>query len=55
LLDVATAAVSIHRDFSDRVNRKRARLKYVIQDRGIEWFGAEMAGAWATRWRRRAN
>jgi sulfite reductase beta subunit-like hemoprotein len=43
LLDVATAAVSIHRDFSDRVNRKRARLKYVIQDRGIEWFGAEMA------------
>jgi sulfite reductase (ferredoxin) len=43
LADVATAAVSIHRDFSDRVNRKRARLKYVIQDRGIEWFAAEMA------------
>jgi sulfite reductase (ferredoxin) len=43
LLDVAQAAVSIHRDFSDRCNRKRARLKYVIQDRGIEWFAGEMA------------
>jgi sulfite reductase (ferredoxin) len=43
LLDVARAAVSIHRDFGDRSNRARARLKYVIQDRGIEWFAAEIA------------
>jgi len=43
LLEVAKAAVSIHRDFSDRSNRKRARLKYVIEDRGIAWFTGEMA------------
>jgi sulfite reductase (ferredoxin) len=43
LLPVAQAVVSIHRDFSDRSNRKRARLKYVIEDRGIEWFAAEMS------------
>ncbi len=43
LLDAARAVVSIHRDFGDRTDRRRARLKYVIQERGIEWFAAEVA------------
>ena len=36
------AIVAIHRDFGDRTNRKHARLKYVIADRGVDWFRAEL-------------
>ncbi|MGH9247415.1 MAG: NADPH-dependent assimilatory sulfite reductase hemoprotein subunit [Acidimicrobiales bacterium] len=35
---VAEAVVGIHRDFGDRRDRKHARLKYVIHDRGLPWF-----------------
>src|SRR6185369_11413549 len=38
----ARAVIGIHRDFGDRTNRKRARLKYVIEDRGVEWFKQEL-------------
>jgi sulfite reductase (NADPH) hemoprotein beta-component len=42
-LEAATKAViSIHRDFGDRTNRKHARLKYVIEERGLEWFRHEL-------------
>lgn len=36
------SAVTIHRDFGDRSNRKHARLKYVLADRGVDWFRAEL-------------
>jgi len=39
---VAKAVVTIHRDFGDRTNRKHARLKYVLEDRGVPWFRAEV-------------
>ena len=39
---VVLAAVTIHRDFGDRTNRKHARLKYVIAERGADWFRAEL-------------
>jgi sulfite reductase (NADPH) hemoprotein beta-component len=38
----AKATVTIHRDFGDRTNRKHARLKYVIAERGVPWFRQEM-------------
>ena len=38
LLALAEAVVTTQRDFGDRSNRKHARLKYTIDDRGIEWF-----------------
>ena len=38
----AKAVVTIHRDFGDRANRKHARLKYVLAERGVEWFRKEM-------------
>jgi sulfite reductase (NADPH) hemoprotein beta-component len=38
----AKAVITIHRDFGDRTNRKHARLKYVIADRGLEWFRNEL-------------
>ncbi|MCX7603302.1 MAG: NADPH-dependent assimilatory sulfite reductase hemoprotein subunit [Bryobacteraceae bacterium] len=43
VLDVARAVVSIHRDFGDRANRRHARLKYVIEERGLAWFREELA------------
>jgi sulfite reductase (NADPH) hemoprotein beta-component len=36
------AVVTIHRDFGDRTNRKHARLKYVLEDRGVDWFRLEL-------------
>ncbi len=38
VLEVAEAVVTTQRDFGDRGNRKHARLKYTIEDRGIAWF-----------------
>jgi sulfite reductase (NADPH) hemoprotein beta-component len=38
----AKAVVTIHRDFGDRTNRKHARLKYVIAERGLDWFRKEL-------------
>ena len=42
LLSVAQAVVTTQRDFGDRTNRKHARLKYTIDDRGLDWFVAEI-------------
>lgn len=42
LLEVAEAVVTTQRDFGDRTNRKHARLKYTIADRGVDWFRGEV-------------
>ena len=39
---VAKAVITIHRDFGDRTNRKHARLKYVLEERGVDWFRQEL-------------
>src|SRR5882672_4526761 len=39
---VAKAVLSIHRDFGDRTNRKHARLKYVLHEKGVDWFRGEV-------------
>jgi sulfite reductase (NADPH) hemoprotein beta-component len=41
-VDVAEKVVAIQRDFGDRSNRKHARLKYTIDDRGLDWFKSEL-------------
>ncbi len=43
VVDVARGVLTIHRDFSDRSNRKHARLKYVLEERGASWFRDELA------------
>ncbi len=43
MLEVAAAVVAIQRDFGDRSNRKHARLKYTIADRGLDWFRGELS------------
>ena len=39
---IAEAVVTVQRDWGDRVNRKHARLKYTIEDRGLDAFRAEV-------------
>ncbi len=41
-IDTVKGIVSIHRDFGDRENRKHARLKYILHDRGLAWFQTEL-------------
>ncbi|NIA24599.1 MAG: NADPH-dependent assimilatory sulfite reductase hemoprotein subunit [Gammaproteobacteria bacterium] len=38
LLEVLTAIVGLHRDFGDRVDRRQARLKYLIDHWGVDIF-----------------
>jgi len=42
LVDVAKAILTIHRDYGDRTDRKHARLKYVVAERGADWTRAEI-------------
>jgi sulfite reductase (NADPH) hemoprotein beta-component len=39
---VAEAVVTTQRDYGNRSNRRRARLKYTIEDRGLDWFAGEV-------------
>ena len=39
---VAEKVVLVQRDFGDRSNRRHARLKYTIEDRGLDWFRNEV-------------
>jgi sulfite reductase (NADPH) hemoprotein beta-component len=38
----AKAVLTIHRDFGDRTNRKHARLKYVLEEKGAKWCRLEV-------------
>ncbi len=42
VLQVAEHVVTTQRDHGDRTNRKHARLKYTIDDKGIDWFRGEV-------------
>lgn len=42
VIAVGEAVVTTQRDYGDRTNRKHARLKYTIDDRGIDWFRQEV-------------
>ena len=39
---IAEAVVTVQRDWGDRTNRAHARLKYTIEDRGLDAFRAEV-------------
>src|SRR5271169_3746444 len=41
-LAIGEAAVTVQRDWGDRSNRKHARLKYTIEDRGLPAFQTEV-------------
>jgi len=42
ILDTCVAIVTIERDFGDRSNRRFARMKYLIDRRGLDWFRQEV-------------
>lgn len=42
-LTVLEAATALYRDYGDRTNRRHARLKYVLEERGVAWFQDELA------------
>lgn len=42
LLDAVRAVVIVQRDNGDRKDRRHARLKYLIADRGLAWFRAQV-------------
>ncbi|HEV8488994.1 MAG TPA: NADPH-dependent assimilatory sulfite reductase hemoprotein subunit [Candidatus Limnocylindrales bacterium] len=44
-LRAATGVVVAQRDLGDRTNRRHGRLKYLIADRGIDWFRSEVEAA----------
>ena len=39
---IGEAVLTTQRDFGDRTNRRHARLKYTIEDRGLDWFRGEV-------------
>ena len=41
-VDISRAVIEVQRDYGDRTNRKHARLKYAIADRGLDWLRAEV-------------
>jgi sulfite reductase (NADPH) hemoprotein beta-component len=42
VLAVAEQVIAVQRDYGERSNRKHARLKYTIEDRGIDWFKSKL-------------
>ncbi len=42
VLDVAEKVLLVQRDNGNRQNRKRSRMKYTIDDHGIDWFKNEV-------------
>lgn len=42
VVEVAEKVVLVQKDHGDRTNRKHARLKYTIDDRGLDWFKKEL-------------
>ncbi|HKW52139.1 MAG TPA: NADPH-dependent assimilatory sulfite reductase hemoprotein subunit [Stellaceae bacterium] len=42
LAEAATAVVELHRDHGDRSDRRHARLKYLIDERGEAWAKAQL-------------
>ncbi|WP_348646994.1 assimilatory sulfite reductase (NADPH) hemoprotein subunit [Arenibacter sp. S6351L] len=42
VIDVAETVIAIQRDYGNRSDRKLSRLKHTIDDRGLEWFVAEL-------------
>ncbi|MCP9929460.1 sulfite reductase, ferredoxin dependent [Cyanobium sp. AMD-g] len=42
VLELVQAIVALQRDHGDREQRRHARMKYLIHDRGVDWFRTEL-------------
>ncbi|MDI1247562.1 MAG: NADPH-dependent assimilatory sulfite reductase hemoprotein subunit [Lacunisphaera sp.] len=43
VIEIAKAVITTFRDHGDRANRKHARFKYVVEERGVDWVRAEIS------------
>jgi sulfite reductase (ferredoxin) len=43
-MDLVQAIVALQRDHGDRQQRRHARMKYLLHDRGVAWFREELCG-----------
>ena len=44
VVEAARAVVAVQRDYGNRSDRRHARLKYLLADRGLDWFRGEVTG-----------
>jgi sulfite reductase (ferredoxin) len=42
VFEIVETIVTVQRDHGDRTNRKHARMKYLIEERGIAWFKTQV-------------
>src|SRR5438046_5121556 len=42
VVQVAEAVLTVQRDYGDRRDRRHGRLKYLLDDRGLHWFRAQV-------------
>ena len=42
VLETCDAVMQVQRDYGDRVDRGRARFKYTVDDKGLDWIKAEI-------------
>lgn len=42
VVSVAEAIMTIYRDYGDRQNRRHARMKYLVEANGVDWFRDEI-------------
>ncbi len=42
VVEISKAVLTVHRDFGDRTDRKHARLKYVVAERGVDFVRNEI-------------
>jgi sulfite reductase (ferredoxin) len=42
VVQVAEAVITVQRDYGNRSDRRRARLKYLLDERGLDWFRQEV-------------
>ena len=53
LIPLAEAVVGVHRDFGHRAERRHARLKYVVQEKGLDWLRSELESRTSLRFEAR--
>ena len=42
MIQVCEGVIAVQKEFGDRKDRKHARLKYLLEDRGLDWFRSEV-------------
>ena len=42
MVETTKATITVHRDFGDRTDRKHARFKYIVEERGVDWTRMEI-------------